>query len=342
MTTKRLVMLTIVLLVVTAVFAGGGREAGASAGDRPVKITWSSISVPADAHTRAMWVFKTELERLTDNRISVELFTAGQIFTQEAELAAAREGSLDMAYFSAAWFAEWVPYLSMLEAVYAFSGWEHANRVLNGEIGQEIFDEVARVTGVRPLGAFYLGTRTLNLRDIGREVRRPQDMRGVNLRVPASPAMIALGRALGANPTPMSFGEVYMGLRTGTIDGQDNPLPTTRNANFYEVTKYIVLTNHVVGTVWPSMNERKWQSLSEEDRQLVMKAIATAGEICAQLNLEAESKLLGFFREQGMVIIEDIDREAFAQYATNSYQTESRDVSSKWDWALWERIQALR
>ena len=309
---------------------------------KPVKITWSSISVPADAHTKAMWVFKTELERLSENRITVELYTSGQLFTQEGELAACREGTLDMAYFGDAWLAEWVPYLSMLGAAYTFTGWEHADRVLNGEIGKKIYEEVARKTGVRPLGAFYLGTRQLNLRDIGREARTPADLKGVKLRTPGSPSWLALGKALGGNPTPMSFGEVYMGLKTGAIDGQDNPLPTDKNAKFYEVTKYIILTDHVVGTVWPTINEKKWQSLTADDRALVLQATAKAGEACARQNLDTEAGILDFFRQQGMTVITDPDKKAFAEYARNSYLTESKDIAAKWDMALYDQIQALK
>jgi tripartite ATP-independent transporter DctP family solute receptor len=289
-----------------------------------------------------MWVFKTELEKLSNNRITVELYTSGQIFTQEGELAACREGSLDMAYFSDNWLAEFVPYLSMLGAVYTFSGWEHADRVLNGEIGKQIFEEVAQKTGVRPLAAFYLGTRQLNLVAKVGPVRTPQDMKGVKLRTPASPAWIALGKALGGNPTPMSFGEVYMGLKTGAIEGQDNPLPTDKNAKFYEVTKYIVLTDHQVGTVWPTMNEKRWQSLSKEDQDLVMQAIKKAGEACAKQNLDTEAGILDFFRDQGMIIVEDPDKEAFAEYAKKSYQTESKAVSKDWDWELYDKIQAMK
>jgi tripartite ATP-independent transporter DctP family solute receptor len=348
---KDKIMAVLVILVLAAPFAFAGAKAEEPApapaveekpAPKPVKITWSSISVPADAHTKAMWVFKTELEKLSDNRITVELYTSGQIFTQEGELAACREGSLDMAYFADAWLAEWVPYLSMLGAVYTFSGWEHADRVLNGEIGKEIFEEVAQKTGVRPLAAFYLGTRQLNLVEKVGAVRHPDDMKGVKLRTPASPAWIALGKALGGNPTPMSFGEVYLGLKTGAIEGQDNPLPTDKNAKFYEVTKYIVLTDHQVGTVWPTMNEKKWQSLTPEDQELVMKAIRKAGEACAKQNLDTEANILDFFREQGLIVIEDPDRAAFAEYARKSYQTESKEVSKDWNWELYDKIQALR
>ena len=348
MKSKILILLLAFALVVPFAFAGGGGEKPAPPEPapelvaKPVKLTWSSISVPADAHTKAMWVFKTELEKLSDNRITVELYTSGAIFTQEGELAACREGSLDMAYFSANWLAEFVPYLSMLGAVYTFSGYEHMNGVLNGEIGKQIFDDVAQKTGVRPLAAFYLGTRQLNLVEKVGPVRHPDEMKGVKLRTPTSPAWIALGKALGGNPTPMSFGEVYMGLKTGTIEGQDNPLPTDLNAKFYEVTKYIVLTDHVVNAVWPTMNEKKWQSLTPEDQELVMKAIDKARQACADQNLKAEAELVDFFKGEGMIVIEDPDREAFAEYAKNSYLTESKDISKDWDMALYDKIQAMK
>ena len=307
-----------------------------------IKLTWSSISVPGDAHTEAMKVFKDELERLSDGRITVDLYVAGQLYTQEGELAACREGTLDMAYYGPNWLAEFVPYLSMFGAVYTFSGYNHMTKVMNGEMGQRIFDEVAQKTGVRPLAAFYLGTRELNVVEKVGPVRTPEDMKGVKLRTPASPAWIALGKALGGNPTPMSFGEVYMGLKTGAIEGQDNPLPTDKNAKFYEVTKYIILTDHVVNSILPTINEKRWQSLSEIDQLLVRMAIEKAREFCDETNLKAEAELLDFFKAQGLIIIEDPDKKAFATYAKNSYATESKDVSKDWDMALYEEIQALK
>lgn len=307
-----------------------------------IKLTWSSISVPGDAHTEAMKVFKEEVERLSAGKITVDLYIAGAIYTQEGELAACREGTLDMAYYSDAWLAEFVPYLSMFSAVYTFSSYNHMTKVLNGEIGKRIFDEVAQKTGVRPLAAFYLGTRELNVVEKVGPVRTPEDMKGVKLRTPDSPTWIALGKALGGSPTPMSFGEVYMGLKTGAIEGQDNPLPTDKVAKFYEVTKYIILTDHVVNSVWPTINEKKWQSLSEIDQLVIRMAIEKARKFCDETNLKAEAELLDFFREQGLIIIEDPDKEAFAAYAKNSYATESKDISKNWDMALYEEVQALK
>ena len=140
----------------------------------------------------------------------------------------------------------------------------------------------------------------------------------------------------------MSFGEVYLGLKTGTIEGQDNPLPTDLNAKFYEVTKYIVLTDHVVNSVWPTINEKKWQSLTPEDQKLIMQAIQAARKACSEQNLKAEAELVDFFKGEGMIVIEDPDRAAFAEYAKNSYLTESKEISEHWDMELYEKIQALK
>jgi tripartite ATP-independent transporter DctP family solute receptor len=223
-----------------------------------IKLTWSSIAQPDSAHSQGMKKFKEEVERLSDGRITAELYFAGQIFTQEQELAACREGTLDMAFYAANWVAEFVPYVSMFGAAYTFVDYNHIRKVFDGEIGQQVFEDVVKATGVRPLSAFYLGTRELNVVEKVGEVRHPDDLKGVKLRVPSSPAWIAMGKALGANPTPMSFGEIYMGLKTGAIEGQDNPLRGAQDNKFYEVAKYFTLTDHVVDTVWASINEKRW------------------------------------------------------------------------------------
>jgi tripartite ATP-independent transporter DctP family solute receptor len=307
-----------------------------------ITLTFSSVSVPGDAHTRAMQMFKMTLKKLSGGQMDVDVYHSGQLFSQEAEIAAVRRGTIDMAYTSAGWNAEFVPYLSMLGAVYTFSGYEHMTKVLNGDIGKKIFEDVTKATKARPLAAFYLGTRQLNLVEKVGPVRHPDDMKGVKLRTPGSPTWIALGKALGGNPTPMSFSEVYMGLKTGVIEGQDNPLPTDKNAKFYEVTKFIVLTNHLADSVWPTINEKRWQSLSSQQKKWVLAAIEEARAACDKQNLDNEAKLVAFFKKKGMTIIENPDREAFQKYAKKSYQTESKAISKDWDWDLYDKIQTMK
>ncbi len=313
----------------------------AAASSEPIEINFSSVSVPGDAHTEAMTVFKEELEKISDGSMIVNVYHSGQLYSQEGEQAAVRQGTVDMVYTSAPWLAEFVPYLSMFSAVYTFQGYEHMTKVFNGEIGQKVFQDVVDSQGIRPLGAYYLGTRQLNLVDKVGPVRTPADMDGVKLRVPGSPSWIALGKALGGNPTPMSFNEVYMGLKTGAVEGQDNPLATDKNAKFYEVTKYIVLTNHVVDSTWPTINEKKWQSFTDQQKEWVLQAVDVAREYCDTTNLETEAGILDFFRGEGMTIIDDPDVQAFAEYAQNSYLNDSKDISKDWDMDLYAEVQAL-
>ena len=304
----------------------------------PVTLTFSSVSVPDDAHTKGMEVFAEAVNRISNGNITVEVYPGGQLFTQEGEQAAVRQGNVDMIYSGANWLAEFVPYMSMFAAPYIFTSYEHMSNTYNGPIGEQIFDDIANQIGARPLGAFYLGTREVNLRDIGREVMTPADMEGVKLRMPNSPTWLFMGEALGANPTPLAFTEVYLALQTGTIDGQDNPLPTDLNAKFYEVTKYIVLTDHYINPIFPTINEAKWQSLTPSQQQAIMMALEEARQFVDETNLQAEAELLEFFEGEGMTIIEP-DKQAFIDFALDKVLN-NEEMTSTWDMALFEQIQA--
>jgi TRAP-type C4-dicarboxylate transport system substrate-binding protein len=208
-------------------------------------------------------------------------------------------------------------------------------QVLNGPIGQAAFERVAKEQGLRPLGAEYLGTRQLNLVE-DKAIRTPADLRGVNLRMPNSDAWLFLGRALGANPTPISFSELYMALQTRTVDGQDNPLPSTKNAKFYEVTKSITITNHVVDSVWPAINEAKWQSFTQQQKDWIMEGVRAGIKYCDETNLKAEAELVQFFKDSGLKVY-DADLGAFSSYVLDQYL--KSDFAKTWDLDLFKRIQ---
>ena len=303
----------------------------------PVTLQFSSVSVPEDAHTKGMQVFADAVSRISKGNITVEVYPGGQLFTQEGEQAAVRSGNVDMVYSGPNWLAEFVPYMSMFAAPYMFTSYEHMSSTFNGPIGDKIFDDIATQIGVRPLGAFYLGTRELNLRDIGREVMTPADMEGVKLRMPGSPSWLFMGEALGANPTPLAFTEVYLGLKTGTIDAQDNPLPTDKNAKFYEVTKYIVLTDHYINPIFPMINEAKWQSLTPSQQQAIKLALEKARQFVDESNLQQEAELIDFFKGEGMTVITP-DKQAFIDFALDK-TLNNAEMTASWDMDLFRQIQ---
>ena len=267
----------------------------------------------------------------------MQVFHSGQLGNQQTQLTGVMRGTLDMTFTDPNSLAQFDPRLGIFGAAYLFRDLGHMYKVMEGPIGREYFERLARERGVRPLDVWYLGTRQLNLRD--KAVRTPAEMKGVKLRMPNSPQWIAMGRALGANPTPLGFGEVYLALKTGVVDGQDNPLPTDKAQKFYEVTKYIVLTNHQIGMVWPSINEKKWRSLPPHYRDWIMTALMKARQYQNKLVLDGEENLIKEFeKEHGMTIVRDPDLDAFRAHAREVY----REFESEWGEGAYDRIQSLK
>ncbi|MEX2445136.1 MAG: sialic acid TRAP transporter substrate-binding protein SiaP [Alkalispirochaeta sp.] len=330
------VAITLVVLLVASAFVFGSAQAETGG---PVTLTWASVSVPGDAHTKAMYEFERVVEEISNGEIEVEVFPAGELIVQDQLLPSVRRGNIDIAYAGPNWIAQFIPYVSMFAAPYMFDSYEHMTTALNGEIADRMNEDLVSELGVRSLGAFYLGTRQINLRDIGRVVRTPEDMEGVKLRMPGTETWQFMGRTLGANPTPLSFSEVYLALQTGTIDGQDNPLPTDFNAKFYEVTKYIILTDHYINPIMPLINEDTWQSLTAQQKEWVREGIAAARELADNENLQQEAELLEFFESEGMEIIEP-DKEAFKEYALDMVMNND-EMTADWDMDLFELNQEI-
>ena len=331
---KKFYLVLALLLTATMVFAAGGGQAAGSAA-KPIELVYTMTAVPGDAHTQAMMKFKETVERISNGQIKVLTYDSASLFKQEQEVSAVKSGQADISAVAAAWLTDGSPWISMFTAGYIFQSYEHMTKVLNGPIGQEVFERVAREQGIRPLGAQYLGTRQINLVE-DKPIKTPADLKGVNLRMPNSDAWIFLGKALGANPTPISFSELYMALQTKTVDGQDNPLPTNRNAKFYEVTKSITITNHVVDSVWPAINEKKWQSFSQQQKNWIMEGVKAGIKHCDETNLKAEAELVQFFKNNGLKVY-NADLKAFSSHVLDQYL--KSDFAKTWDLAVFKKIQ---
>ena len=156
--------------------------------------------------------------------------------------------------------------------------------------------------------------------------------------MPNSDAWVFLGKAMGANPTAVGFNDLYLALQTGTVDGQDNPLPTVKSAKFYEVQKSISLTNHLVDSVWPTINLNTWNKLTDTQKGWVMEAVEAARVACDEQNLKTESEVQDFLREQGLTIYE-ADVAAFADHVLETYLADP--ISDTWDKDLLAQIQAM-
>ena len=233
------------LLATAGVALAMGALMPAAQAQSKVLLRISTPAVPDDWHAKMWTVFKENLDKSAPGEFDVQINLNASLFKQGTEPAAMARGNLELSSISAFDIAKLVPEFSVFTAGYIVRDPAHQQKVFNGPIGTEMFKSVVEKMEVTPLSTVYLGTRQVNLRE-ARNVRTPADLKGVKLRMPGSKEWLFLGEALGATPTPLAFGEVYLGLKTGTVDGQDNPLPTVRAAKFYEVTKQLVLTNHLV------------------------------------------------------------------------------------------------
>ena len=304
----------------------------------PVTLQFSTQSVPDDHHTKAIYKFEELVEAASDGSIAVEVFDSGSLFDQNAEQTALLRGDIAMAYTSSQWLSERVPAASIVGVPYMITDVDHLYAVMDSQVGQDIFAAAVAEAGVRPLTSLYLGTRQLNLKDVG-TIMTPADLEGVKLRVPDSPSWIAMGEALGANPTPIAFGELYLALQTGTVDGQDNPLPTNFNAKFYEVTDQIVLTGHLVNDVWPTINEEVWQSLTADQQDQVTEAWLEARDYATDIALQAEADLVSFFEGEGLEVYEP-DRDAFRTHVLDELLS-NEELTSTFTEGHYDIIQEL-
>ncbi|MFR8548721.1 MAG: sialic acid TRAP transporter substrate-binding protein SiaP [Lachnospiraceae bacterium] len=303
----------------------------------PVTLTVTLTAVSTDTHAQAMQEFKKTVEELSGGNITVEVYTDAQLFSQEEEVAAVVMGDADMTLTSASWLTTGSPWVSMFTAGYLFNSYDHMTATLNGEVGQEVFQKISDEQGLLPLGAWYLGSREISLSE-DRAIKTPEDLNGVNLRMPNSEAWLFLGEALGANPTPISFSELYLALQTGAVDGQDNPLGSVESAKFYEVQKSITLTHHLVDSVWPAINTEKWNSLTDAQKDIILQGVEAGRDFCDSTNLQKEEELISFFEEQGLSIYE-ADIPAFQEHVLNYYLND--EISADWDMEMYDKVAAI-
>ena len=298
----------------------------------------SSPAVPDDWHARMWTVFKDTLEANAPGDLQVQIHLNASLFKQGTEPAAMARGNLELATVSAFDIAKVVPEFSIFTAGYVVRDPVHQLKIFDGSIGAEMFQRVSEKMDITVLATLYLGTRQLNLRE-ARTVRTPADLKGIKLRMPGTKEWLFLGNALGATATPLAFGEVYLGLKTGTIDAQDNPLPTVRAAKFHEVTKLLVLTGHLVDGLFLAVSNKTWKSLSPAQQQRLRQAAQAAARYNNENRLKEESQLVEYFRQQGLQVqIPDVS--AFRTSVQHTYvQSEYARV---WPAGLLERINAVR
>ncbi len=319
-------------VAMTAQFASS-----ASADDHLVQLRLSSVNSETDQRAIAL---VEKFGPAVAEFASFEPHWNGTLFAQGTELEAIATGDLEMSITSAQELATFFPQFSIFTAGYVLQDADHQVAVFNDALFDPFRQIVEDELGVVLLAPMYLGRRQVNLRQTRDEleVMTPADLAGVNLRMPGTDAWQFLGQALGANPTPMAFTEVYTALSSGAVDGQDNPLPTVVDAKFYEVTNQIILTSHLVDWNFIALSKAVYDGLTAEQQEAIRAAAWEAADYGRANQLQKEQDLVSFLEEQGMSIYEP-DVAAFRNAVQSAYL--NSDFAADWPDGLLEQINAL-
>lgn len=261
-----------------------------------------------------------------------------ELFKQGTENEAIARGNLDMSIASAQEFATIIPAWSMFTAGYLLRDADHQLKVFKSDVGQAMNKLIEDKLGLKLLSVMYLGRRQLNLRT-DKEIRVPADLAGLKLRMPGGEAWQFLGKALGGSPLPMAFTEVYTALQTGAIDGQDNPLPTDKDSKFYEVTKQIVLTSHLVDWNFLTIGRRTWEKFTPAQQAIIQQAADDASTQARNAQLKLEAELEAFFKEKGLKVYTP-DVEAFRKHVQAQYL--ESNLAKSWPAGAVDKINAIK
>lgn len=239
-------------------------------------------------------VFKKDIEEKSGGRISVELYPNAQLGGDRELIESVQLGTVQVAIPATSALAGFDKRFQVFDLPFLFKSKETAFKALDGELGHKV-DELLKPLGMRNLGYGENGYR--HITNSRGPVHKPEDLKGIKLRTMENPLHLAFFKMLGANPTPMSFGELYTALQQGTVDGQENPVVLVYTSKFYEVQKFYSLTGHVYSATmlvanddfFASMPEDLWKIVEDAGKRYVVEQRALA-EVQEQEFLEELKK----------------------------------------------------
>ena len=221
-------------------------------------------------------------------------------------------GSVDMGTSSVGFLASYVPLLGIFDLPYIYRDKAHELRVFDSEIGREV-DKKLQAQGLRVICYFDAGVR--HITNNRQPIRTPTDLQGLRIRVPQTEASIEGFKALGALPTPLAFGEVYLALKQNVVEGQENPLSLVLHNRFYEVQKYLSLTGHQAFIQVLTISEKRWQQLTPQHQLTLLESAREAEKYQRQLEAAAENAVLQDLKVRGVLVNSVENLDLFARLA---------------------------
>ena len=264
--------------------------------------------------------FAEEVKALTKGTVEVKVF-ANDALGKEMDLINGMQlGTADMLITGES-LQNWAPKAALLAVPYAFKNMAEMDKAVNGPLGEEIKKDIIDKAKVIPLAYFARGPRNLTS---NKPVKTIDDVKGLKMRVPNVPIFMQFWRGVGAQPTPMAFGEVFTSLQTGVIDAQENPLALIKSASFFEVQKYVNRTEHVRSWIYLAIGQKSYNKLNADQKAALQEAAKRAQAYERQLYLADEQKLEAELKAKGMTFIET-DQSGFAKKAKEAVLASSKE-----------------
>lgn len=311
-----------------------GTMAPSWAQQQPQTLRFAAVFSDKDIRAEMMRIFGEEIK--ADYKVDLHLNST--LFRQGTELVALQRDNLEMGNISPQDISRQVPAWSLLTSAYLFRDANHLNAFFASDLGTQMKKMAEDQLKIKILGPTFFGTRHVGLKP-KKKINTPQDMAGIKLRMPPGEAWQMLGRAVGANPTPMAYAETYTGLQTGAIDGQDNPLPNIQNMKFNEVMSQIVLTSHLVGFDVLSVSLKVWNGMDADKQRAFQAAANKAIAFSTAEHLKREQQLAEEFKRGGLDVYTP-NIQAFREYAQKVYL--ASDDAKNWPAGMIEKINALK
>ncbi|HHT7856807.1 sialic acid TRAP transporter substrate-binding protein SiaP [Pasteurella multocida] len=275
-----------------------GVSASVFAADYDLK--FGMVAGPSSNEYKAVEFFAKEVKEKSNGKIDVAIFPSSQLGDDRVMIKQLKDGALDFTLGESARFQIYFPEAEVFALPYMIPNFETSKKaLLDTKFGQGLLKKIDKELNVQVLSVAYNGTRQTTS---NRAINSIEDMKGLKLRVPNAATNLAYAKYVGAAPTPMAFSEVYLALQTNSVDGQENPLPTIQAQKFYEVQKYLALTNHILNDQLYLISNDTLADLPEDLQKVVKDAAAKAAEYHTKLFVDGENSLVEFFKSQGVTV----------------------------------------
>ena len=308
--------IAVMMFAAVMVSGCGSNTAKKSSTEEPVHITFGHGQAEGHPYHIAALQFKKEVEKKTDHRVIVDVQPNGNLGDEREMTEGLQLGTIDITVAVAATLSGFDSDLDVFNFPYLFDSREEAFKVLDGKTGQKIFKGLEK-QGIETYGTFDLGFRSMT--NSKHPIETPEDAKGIRMRTLESSVCVDSLSELGIDAVSMSFGELFTALQTKAVDGQENPLFSIYNSRFYEVQKYLSLTEHFYPVCPVMVSDLMWEKLSDEDAVIVKKELLDMVQYERKVSGEELDKTLQKLKDAGMEV-NTVDKSKFKEAISPVYE----------------------